>query len=76
MPVSHGVAAARGRVAGLTRSLRNNERADEAALTAAKQELDVAKLSDHVQRVVDAWPDLTDEQLDRVACILRGGGTR
>ncbi len=31
-------------------------------------------LTEHVKRVVAGWPKLTDEQLDRIAGLLRSGG--
>lgn len=32
-----------------------------------------AKLADHIQRTVNAAPDLSNEQRDRLALLLRGG---
>jgi hypothetical protein len=39
----------------------------------AKQNLDYARLADHAAKVIADWPAPTDEQLAKVAAILRGG---
>lgn len=40
--------------------------------TAATQ-FDDAAMAEHVRRVVDEAPPLTDEQRERICAILRGG---
>lgn len=59
----------RGRVAALSRSRSDND----PDLVAARRELGVAKLEDHIERVVSDWPPLTPDQRDRLAVLLRGG---
>ncbi|MFD1210981.1 hypothetical protein ACFQ36_02860 [Arthrobacter sp. GCM10027362] len=57
----------RARVAALTRS----RRPDDPELVAARQKLKAASLEDHVRDVVENWPPLTPEQLDKIAALLR-----
>ena len=38
-----------------------------------RAELELSKLEDHVNRIVADWPELTGEQLDRIAALLRTG---
>ena len=74
MAVSTAVARKRGRVTGLSRSVRNGERpADDGVLDAAKRDLALELLAERAQKIVAEWPDITDEQVDRIATILRGG---
>ena len=40
-------------------------------LAAAAKDLEAAKLADHIQKVVDGWPELTPEQKARIAILLR-----
>lgn len=72
--ISKDVAAARGRVAGLA----SRRPANDPALADARRELRAAVLADYVKTTVEALPPLTDEQINRVAVLLRpaGGGTR
>lgn len=82
MAVSHAKAKARGRIAGLTRAVRNGERpADCPELIAAYRDLaytsvvdDADKLAAKARVLVETWPDLTDEQLGRIAGVLRAAG--
>jgi hypothetical protein len=46
---------------------------DHPKVMQARRDLDVANLAEHVARVVDGWPRLTDEQLDKIAALLRTG---
>lgn len=62
--------AERARVASLTRS----RPADDPDLIAAKQRLKAERLAEHVAAVVNAFPPMTDEQLNAVARLLRAGG--
>jgi len=48
---------------------------DPAAITVARRDLAEAKLADYITRTVDAAPALTTDQRDRLAALLRGGGT-
>lgn len=48
-------------------------RPDEAARLDA--EIRTAALAEHIARVVDKAPPLTDAQRDRLAVLLRGGGS-
>lgn len=63
----------RARVASLSR----DRDPDDPELQDARQRLRAARLEDHVRKAVDAFPPLTQEQLDRVAVLLRptGGDT-
>jgi hypothetical protein len=56
------------RIAALSR----DRAPDDPELVDARRSLTEAKLVDHVQRVRDGTPKLTDEQLDRIAGLLRG----
>lgn len=73
MSISHEVAQARGRVAGITRAVRNGERSHDHTLIAARQELALAVLAERAREVAANWPDLSEDQLARIATILRGG---
>lgn len=59
----------RARIASLSRS----RKPDDPELETARRNLRAAKLEEYVQRVVDAAPPLTPEQIDRVSVLLRGG---
>jgi len=59
----------RGRIAALTRS----RKPDDPELIDARRALAEAKLAEHVERVVGGWPELTDEQIDRICALLRAG---
>lgn len=60
---------ARNKLGALTR----HRPTDTAAITAARRDLAEAKLADYIQRTVGEAPDLTTEQRDRLAVLLRGG---
>lgn len=45
-------------------------------VTDLKRELKAARLAEHVRQVVESFPPLTTEQVDRIAVLLRGGGVR
>jgi hypothetical protein len=69
------VAHHRARIGALKRGIRAGERpADDPALTDAYQNMRAELLAEHVQKVIDGWPPLSSEQLDRVAALLRAGG--
>jgi hypothetical protein len=53
--------------------LRRYHPEDHPAVVEARRELDVCNLADHVAAVVAAWPDLSEEQLDAIAGLLRAG---
>lgn len=59
-----------GRVGALSRSRAD----DDPDLIGARHGLRVAKLEDHIRKVVAEAPPLTPEQRDRLAGLLRGGG--
>lgn len=59
----------RARVASLTRSRPPSD----PELIEARQDLRATRLADHVARVVAEAPPLSDEQIDRIAVLLRGG---
>jgi hypothetical protein len=58
----------RNKVGNLTR-----HRPASPELAEARRDLAAAKLKDYITRVVDAAPDLTPAQRDRLALLLRGG---
>jgi hypothetical protein len=70
MPASDTVRHRAGRIAALSRS----RKPDDPELVAERQAHAVERLAEHVEKVVAGWPKLTDEQLDRVAALLRAGG--
>jgi hypothetical protein len=72
--ISKAVAHRRAQVGALTRAVRAGER-PPADLDNAKQDLAYIKLFEHAARVVSNWPAPTDEQLQKVAAILRGGAS-
>jgi hypothetical protein len=75
MAISKAAAYQRGRIAGLSRAVRNGERpADDPELNEARQNLAYEQLASHAARVVAGWPQPTDEQVQRIAAILRAGG--
>jgi hypothetical protein len=57
----------RGKVGALSRSRKPND----PALIAARNDLRVARLADHIARVVAEAPPLTDEQSEQLAALLR-----
>lgn len=59
----------RGKIAALSRS----RGPDDPDLLAARHGLRVAKLAEHVARVLAEQPPLTPEEIERVASVLRGG---
>lgn len=60
----------RARVAALSRS-RNP---DDPDLIDARRNLKAARLEDYVNKVVAEAPELSNEQLDKIAGLLRAGG--
>lgn len=80
--ISKEVAVCRGRVAGLKRAVRNGERPEhDPALDEAHRDLAVAlivaerdRLAQKARALVDAWPDLDEAQLGRIASVLHGAG--
>jgi hypothetical protein len=69
--LSPSAAHHRAAIAGLKRAIRNGERpADDAELIAHQQALTEINLTAHVQRVLDTWPPLPPEKLDRIAALL------
>ncbi|OBK29533.1 hypothetical protein A5634_18165 [Mycobacterium asiaticum] len=64
----------RARNAALTRAVRNGERAaDDPALENCRRQLAEIRLTEYVENIVANWPRLTDEQIDRIAGLLRSG---
>lgn len=59
---------ARARLAALER----HRTTDDPAVIDARGELQAAKLEDHIRRVVDAAPPLTDDQKSRLRALLGG----
>lgn len=82
MAVSHAKAKQRGRIAGLTRAVRNGERPENCPeLRAAYRDLayvsvveDADRLAAKAEKLVADWPDLTPEQLGRIASVLKAAG--
>lgn len=70
--ISPEAAHHRGRIAGLTRAVRNGERpADDPELDDARQSLAAARLASYIERTLADWPTLTTEQRDRLAQLLK-----
>jgi hypothetical protein len=61
--------AERARVASLSRS----RTPDDPDLLTARENLKAERLKVYIARVVDAAPDLTPAQRDKLALLLRGG---
>lgn len=80
MPISAAQSKPRAKIAALTRAVRNGERpADCPELKQARRDLayasvldDAEKLAAKAAQLVADWPDLTREQLDRIAGVLKG----
>lgn len=62
----------RARVAALTRGVRAGERT-QAELDEARRAFRAARVEEYVDRIVEDWPTLSDEQLERIAALLRAG---
>lgn len=60
---------ARNRLGGLVRLNPD----DTAKIAAARRDLAAAKLADYIERVVSEAPDLSTEQREKLAQLLRGG---
>ncbi|WP_293311314.1 hypothetical protein [Mycolicibacterium sp.] len=69
MTISPALAHYRAKIAAKSRVLAP----DDPELLDAKRDLAAAKLAEHVAKVVGDWPTLTEDQLNRVAGMLRGG---
>lgn len=83
MPISAAKAKPRGVIAATRRAIRNGEQSPdaEAKLRNAYRELAVVTveesagtLADKARKLVADWPDLTDEQLGRIAGVLKAAG--
>lgn len=70
-PSTSPVRVARGRLAAAVRHHGD----DIAAVDTARRTLRAANLEDHIRRTVAAAPPLTADQRDRLALLLRGGGS-
>jgi hypothetical protein len=71
--ISPTIAHKRARVASLSYAVRSGSR-PQSDLDDAKKDLAYQGLAEHAARVVTGWPQPTDEQLQRIAAILRSGG--
>lgn len=70
MPTSTSVAHHRARVAALSR----DRAPDDPDLLAARQSLKALRLEEHVRKALAEAPRPTDNQLARIAALLRTGG--
>ena len=68
--LSPAVAHHRAKIAALSR----DRLPDDPELVAARQNLAALRLEEHVCKVLAAAPRPTDEQLQRIAALLRAGG--
>lgn len=59
----------RARIAALSR----DRSPDDPQILDARRDLRAARLAEHIEKVVADFPPLTEEQLDRLAGLLRGG---
>ena len=76
MALSKAAAHERGRIAGLSRAIRNGERpADDGELDDARRNLRAQRLADHLEKVLAEAPPLTNEQRTRLAEPLRPART-
>ncbi len=59
-----------------TRSkIAQTKRSDpQADVTELRRQLKAERLGDHITKIVDAAPPLSDEQRRQLAALLRGGG--
>ena len=74
MPAPPSVRVAKARKAALARAVRNGERpADDHDYVEACRELNALNLESAVQQALAKAPRPTDEQLGRVAALLRVG---
>ena len=55
----------------IARTKRSDPQAD---VTELRRQLKAERLEDYIARTVDEAPPLTDDQRDRLALLLRGGG--
>lgn len=62
----------RARVAALTRGVKAGERT-QAELDEAIRVFKASRVEEYVNKIVEDWPTLSDEQMDRVAALLRTG---
>ena len=62
----------RARIAGM--SSRPNRPPDDPELTEARRNLRALQLEDHVNKVLAGAPQLTDQQREHIAELLRAGG--
>lgn len=72
-PVRPGslIARHRGRIAGLTRAIRNGERpTEDPELGNAQRDLAAAKIAAYIERTVAAAPPLTREQIAQLRVLL------
>ncbi len=76
MPISHEAAQHRGRIAALTRAIRAGERpADDPALPQARRDLHDQLLAERVEKIIADWPELPEDQQQRIAALLSTAGT-
>ena len=54
-------------------SSRPNRRPDDPELIEARRNLRALRLEEHVTKVLDGAPPLSDEQRERIAALLRTG---
>ncbi len=59
----------RARIAALSR----DRSPDDPEILAARRDLRAARIEQELRKAVAGWPPLTDEQVDRLAGLLRGG---
>ena len=65
----------RARIAGM--SSRPNRPPDDPELIEARRNLRALKLEEHVEKVLNGAPPLSDQQRERIAALLHvGGGAR
>lgn len=59
------------RAAATVAAVQRHGGADDPRLPDLRRNLRAAQLEEHIRRVVDAAPPLTDEQRERIAALLR-----
>jgi hypothetical protein len=55
-------------------ALSRSRTADDSEYVAVCRELEYQRLTEHAARVIADWPNPTEDQLERIAALLRTGG--
>lgn len=76
--ISPAVAYHRAKIAALTRAIRAGERPDDGELeqhrTALRDAKDAERIAARVDALVEDWPAIPEDQIERIATLFRSGG--